>query len=150
MVIADVSDLNPNVFYELAVRNAAKKPVVVVKRVDQKFPFDILNKRAVSLDMDNNRQWVDAKRKLKEYITNAESNPSAASESILMDFNFELLSKGQNVGDGLTFQIKDLIDEVYALTEYIHSDRFRISKSGSSLVEPIFLKPSSNQSIPVK
>ena len=35
LVIADVSDENPNVFYELAIRNAVKKPVIVFKRSEE-------------------------------------------------------------------------------------------------------------------
>ena len=53
LVIADVSDLNPNVFYELAIRNAVKKPVIIIKEISQKMPFDIYDKRAISINMKN-------------------------------------------------------------------------------------------------
>ena len=56
LVIADVSDLNPNVFYELAIRNAVQKPVIVIKADGQKMPFDIYDKRAISIDMKSARQ----------------------------------------------------------------------------------------------
>lgn len=49
LVIADISSENANVFYELAFRNAVKKPVVVFKRPEQPMPFDIYDKRAIPL-----------------------------------------------------------------------------------------------------
>ena len=44
LVIADVTSYNANVFYELAIRNAAKKPVIIVKEPDQKLPFDVYDR----------------------------------------------------------------------------------------------------------
>jgi len=41
LVIADLTDANPNVFYELAVRHAAQKPVIQIIEANQPIPFDI-------------------------------------------------------------------------------------------------------------
>ena len=49
LVIADISDENANVFYELAIRNAIKKPVIVFRKPEQVMPFDIYDKRAISI-----------------------------------------------------------------------------------------------------
>jgi hypothetical protein len=126
MLIADVSDSNANVFYELAVRNAVKKPVVVVKNVNQPLPFDIYNKRAVSIDMQDPRQWTGAKIQLKEYIKNAETEPTRASESILGEFSFEIVSKIEGGVSDLSLQFKDLRDEVHSFIESSKSDRVRV------------------------
>lgn len=40
MVIADISDFNPNVMYELGFAHAFRKPVLLVIRHGQPFPFD--------------------------------------------------------------------------------------------------------------
>ncbi len=50
LVIADLSFHNPNVFYELAIRHALKKPVVQISRVQDKIPFDINQMRTVVID----------------------------------------------------------------------------------------------------
>jgi hypothetical protein len=42
MVIADISDFNPNVMYELGFAHALKKPVLLVIRKGQPFPFDLM------------------------------------------------------------------------------------------------------------
>ena len=42
LVIADLSEHNPNVFYELAVRHALKKPIVQLIQAGQKIPFDVI------------------------------------------------------------------------------------------------------------
>jgi len=52
LVIADLTDHNPNVFYELAVRHASQKPVIHVIASDQKIPFDVADLRTIPIDID--------------------------------------------------------------------------------------------------
>ena len=55
MVIADLTDHNANVFYELALRHAFRRPVVQMISRGQKLPFDVGQIRTVhfELDLDN-------------------------------------------------------------------------------------------------
>jgi hypothetical protein len=52
LVIADLTDHNPNVFYELAVRHASQKPVIHVIASEQKIPFDVADLRTIPIDVD--------------------------------------------------------------------------------------------------
>ena len=87
IVIADVTDENSNVFYELRLRNAVKKPVIIFKRHDQKLPFDIQNKRALQIDIDNVPSVMKAIEDLKEHVKDAELNPNDASKSIFSEYS---------------------------------------------------------------
>lgn len=49
LIVADLSGGNPNVFYELALRHALRKPVVLLADAEQVIPFDIAGARAVLL-----------------------------------------------------------------------------------------------------
>jgi hypothetical protein len=51
LVIADLSFGNPNVYYELALRHATKKPVVQIIRSADRLPFDVGQYRTVQVDM---------------------------------------------------------------------------------------------------
>lgn len=50
LVIADLSFQNPNVFYELAIRHAARLPVVQIIRAIDKVPFDVQQIRTIRID----------------------------------------------------------------------------------------------------
>ncbi len=50
LVIADLSFHNPNVFYELALRHAVKKPIVQLIRTADKVPFDVNQMRTIQID----------------------------------------------------------------------------------------------------
>ena len=51
MVVADLTDHNANVFYELALRHAFRKPVVLLILKDQKLPFDVHGLRTIYYDL---------------------------------------------------------------------------------------------------
>jgi hypothetical protein len=125
LLIADISDENPNVFYELAVRNAIKKPVIIIMASGQIPPFDIKDKRALVLNMKDNRQWLRAKDLLKEYIQSAENHPDNASVSILSDFEFNLATsniEGEKERElDVTLILKDIMDGINRLTSMIGS-----------------------------
>lgn len=50
LVIADLSFNNPNVFYELAIRHACRKPTVQVIKKGDKIPFDVGQSRTIIID----------------------------------------------------------------------------------------------------
>lgn len=50
IVVADLSYHNPNVFYELALRHAVKRPIVQIARAADSIPFDINQMRTILID----------------------------------------------------------------------------------------------------
>jgi len=50
LVIADLTGWNPNVFYELSLRHALKKPVVQIIHATETIPFDIAASRTIHVD----------------------------------------------------------------------------------------------------
>jgi hypothetical protein len=64
LVVADLTDRNPNVYYELAVRHAAGKPVIHILRADQDLPFDVSNVRAVKYSITDPDELESARQDL--------------------------------------------------------------------------------------
>lgn len=80
LVIANLTELNPNVMYELAIRHAFKKPVIMIMETGgNKLPFDVVNERTIFYKNDF-QGVIDLKNSLKKTecgITEAKniSNP---------------------------------------------------------------------------
>lgn len=50
MVIADLTGKNPNVFYELAIRHALRKPYAQIIQKGDRIPFDVAAVRTIEVD----------------------------------------------------------------------------------------------------
>ena len=113
LVIADISDENPNVFYELAIRNAVHKPVIIIKSHEQKPPFDIQDTRAISVDMSKPKSWHTAKKQLENQIKETIKDPKQGSLSILSDFVFQIKERTtDDVSKEVLMRVKDLEDKI--------------------------------------
>jgi len=68
LVIADLTGLNPNVFYELGVRHAIGKPFIQMIRRDEPIPFDIASVRTVMFDLSTPKTVLAANKTLRSFI----------------------------------------------------------------------------------
>jgi len=69
LVIANLTGLNPNVMYELAVRHAVKKPVIIMAENGTKLPFDLVDQRCIFYD-DSLHGVELAKEALESFLSN--------------------------------------------------------------------------------
>lgn len=75
MIIAEISDGNPNVFYELGVSHTFRKPTIVLARRDAKdgeIPFDI---RSFEVIYYLKNRLSEMSAELRKYITALEEDP---------------------------------------------------------------------------
>lgn len=68
LVIADLTDTNPNVFYELAIRHAIRKPYIQVIKKGQKIPFDLSGIRTIEIDITDLDNVENAKLEIENQI----------------------------------------------------------------------------------
>ncbi|MGI8536057.1 MAG: hypothetical protein ACR2K2_06065 [Mycobacteriales bacterium] len=68
LVIVDLSFHNPNVFYELALRHAVRKPIVQLSRSQDRLPFDVGQFRTVVIDTSDVYTFVPRLDSIKAEI----------------------------------------------------------------------------------
>lgn len=91
LVVADLTGLNPNVFYEVAVRHAARKPIVHLITAGEEIPFDVANMRAVPYALDDPDALEAAQEELARKVRAIEEadwvaapNPISAAREVFL------------------------------------------------------------------
>ncbi|HWM46202.1 MAG TPA: hypothetical protein VNR11_04735 [Xanthobacteraceae bacterium] len=72
IVIADLTFLNANVFYEIGIRHSVEKPIIHMVHEDTKLPFDNLGHRAIKFNHAEWKSIIEARQELKAQIIEIE------------------------------------------------------------------------------
>ena len=111
MVIADLTDTNPNVFYELAIRHAIRKPLVQIIKKGERIPFDVAGTRTIHFDHHDLDSVEAAKDGIIEQIKAAEENPEDIETPISVSLDLQFLRQSENPEE------RSLADLVSAITD---------------------------------
>ena len=75
VLLAELSGKNPNVFYELGLAHALRKPVVFVTASLDDVPFDLRHLRVVVYDVRNPGWDLKLRQDITTYLKNARTEP---------------------------------------------------------------------------
>ena len=78
ILVAELTTRNPNVFYELGLAHALKKPVVLVSSNELDVPFDLKHIRVIYYDVNDPFWGSKLIDKVAENILSAIQNPEEA------------------------------------------------------------------------
>jgi hypothetical protein len=78
VLVAELTTRNPNVFYELGLAHASKKPVVLVSSREEDVPFDLQHIRVIYYDQTDPFWGTKLMDKVAENILSALRNPEEA------------------------------------------------------------------------
>jgi hypothetical protein len=117
MVIADLTGNNANVFYELAVRHAIRKPYVQIIQKGETIPFDIAGMRTIDVDHTDLDSVAAAKEEIKRQMQGTAAEGAKLPESpISVAIDFDRL---QRSNDPEKRQIADIVQGLNELKTMI-------------------------------
>lgn len=96
LVIADLTERNPNVFYELAIRHAIRKPLVQLIKKGEQIPFDVAGTRTIHVDHHDLDSVEQAKLEICAQVRSLEKNPANLETPISVSLDLQLLRQSDN------------------------------------------------------
>ncbi len=99
LIIADLTDHNPNVFYELAVAHGYKKPVIHMMQVGQKVPFDVVDQRVIFYDLTDPESVDKARSGLTSSAAWLTANPGQTRNPLSAYDQFSAISSASGGGE---------------------------------------------------
>lgn len=118
IVIADLSEPNANVFYELAWAHGLDKRLVLMKQPGQKLPFDVTVERAVSYTLDPIEKRHRAQDELEKHVRGVRAAAEPPQSLFKIYFALETLGGGRAVLGVL----RELVAQTYKTGEAIEED----------------------------
>jgi len=117
IVVADLTEHNPNVFYELAIRHAVGKPVVhLIEPRLSSIPFDLGSFRTIQFDLTDPYSVEAAVAALRQHATNSQSE--SLLETPLLIANLFRLFSGESEAMRL---LKQAVEGITTLTQTVTS-----------------------------
>ncbi len=83
IVLADLTDHNPNVFWELGVRQSFKHNTITIAEKGTPIPFDISAKATIFYNVNNKEELTQFNVKLKAAIEDCRNNPEKTDSHVL-------------------------------------------------------------------
>jgi hypothetical protein len=121
LVVADLTESNPNVFYEMALRHAVKKPLVQLIAKGERIPFDVANMRTIILDHRDLDSVEAAKQEMIAQIKVMELPGAIINTPISVSLDLQTLQHSDKPQD------RSLADLVSAITD-LRRDVFNITR----------------------
>ena len=119
MVIADMTDHNPNAFYELGFRQALELPLVPIIKVGGNLPFDVITTRTVFYDTDVAKieEFKENLRAKIQSFENFEMPENRAERNLTLDDLNDNLTKKLN-------KILNLLENQQSYSSRVHTYDF--------------------------
>lgn len=98
LVVVNLTGLNPNVMYELAIRHVTKKPIVHIAENGTRLPFDIIDQRTIfyNNDMYGVNELKISFSKAVNACLNVENKDNPIYNAVEDNFVIEQLSDSNN------------------------------------------------------
>lgn len=81
LVVADLTEWNPNVFYELAIRHAIRKPYIQLIKRGEKLPFDVAGTRTIFFNVTDLDSVESAKSDVSSQLKSLHAKGDALADS---------------------------------------------------------------------
>lgn len=120
LVVADLSNSNPNVFYELAVRHASQKPLIQLIRKGDDIPFDVAGTRTIHLKLDDIESVEQAKEQIQNQIETIEEGTRETETPISVALNLKQLRESTDPEDRSLAEIMDLLTNLHSDIATVH------------------------------
>ena len=115
LVIADLTGRNPNVFYELALRHAIKKPVVQIIHATESIPFDVAASRTIQVDHHDLDSAAKAKEEIVKQIRSVERNRTEVDTPISVAIELQSLRQSDNPLEKSAAEIITMLQDLRAV-----------------------------------
>lgn len=125
LVIADLTDKNPNVFYELAIRHSIRKPLVQIIQKGEDVPFDVSGMRTIPIDHRDLDNVAEAKKEMKKQIEDVISkNPNEIESPISVSLDLQSLRHSEKPEDRFFAKfvsaVTDIRSEIYDMRNRLY------------------------------
>ena len=111
LVIADLTEKNPNVFYELALRHAIRKPLVQMIKKGEVIPFDVAATRIIQFDLHSLDSVAAAKEDILSQVKSLEAGKSEVHNPISVSLDLKVLKESGSIEE------RSLADVVEAISD---------------------------------
>jgi len=112
LVVADLTEKNPNVFYELALRHAIRKPLVQLIEKGEIIPFDVAATRIIQFDIKDLDSVHTAKAEILSQVKSLEAGKNESHNPVSVSLDLKMLKESSNAEERSLADIVEAISDL--------------------------------------
>jgi hypothetical protein len=133
LVIADLTGRNPNVYYELAIRHALRKPYIQICDINESLPFDLQNLRTIKFDHTDLDSVEEAKQEIMKTLNTIETNPESVITPIHEGIQIENLMHSEMPVEKLLGNLFNVVNEIAEKVNKLEQKQRTVELAGESI-----------------